>query len=280
VVCNGAINTPLQQERGCVFCVVHAKELAWRQLVLQFSWEFRCGVLTSRQQHDHGRWRLSIVQICYQETSSENVCRGIAIVESCHQAMTSESRLRRLSMEWFVVWKSAIVLQLFVVTTCKWFIKLFTNPYPVYSHSKLWQYLYGVEESMGAGAWAGAVDSKMLSKCFWCDNFSLPTVLNGTDKAQVTALPSVGLLDLNLYTCTVNSPLSVMYGEWDIQVVWLFWFDEKSLQKSNFHPFLVFYIFSFSVSKSEQHIVVSSHVGVFLGDVVDWWVKDLGSTVT
>jgi hypothetical protein len=51
----------------------------------------------------------------------------------------SKSRLRRLSMEWSVVWKSATVLQLFVVT-CKWSVNLFTNPNPIYSHSKLWQY--------------------------------------------------------------------------------------------------------------------------------------------
>jgi hypothetical protein len=33
------------------------------------------------------------------------------------------------------VWKSTIVLQLFVVTTCKWSINLFINPNPVYSHT-------------------------------------------------------------------------------------------------------------------------------------------------
>jgi hypothetical protein len=32
------------------------------------------------------------------------------------------------------VWKSAIVLYVFVVTTCKWSVNLFTNPNPVYSH--------------------------------------------------------------------------------------------------------------------------------------------------
>jgi hypothetical protein len=34
----------------------------------------------------------------------------MAIVESCYQVKISESRLRRLSVEWFVVWKSAILL--------------------------------------------------------------------------------------------------------------------------------------------------------------------------
>jgi hypothetical protein len=33
-----------------------------------------------------------------------------SLLESCYQATTSESRLRRLSVECFVVWKSAIVL--------------------------------------------------------------------------------------------------------------------------------------------------------------------------
>jgi hypothetical protein len=34
--------------------------------------------------------------------------RGIAIVESCYQVKTSENRLRRLSVEWLIVGKSAI----------------------------------------------------------------------------------------------------------------------------------------------------------------------------
>jgi hypothetical protein len=33
---NGAVNTPLQQERGFVFCVVRAEELSCWQLALQF----------------------------------------------------------------------------------------------------------------------------------------------------------------------------------------------------------------------------------------------------
>jgi hypothetical protein len=37
-------------------------------------------------------------------------CRAIAIVESGYQVKTSESRLRRLSVECYVMWKSAIVL--------------------------------------------------------------------------------------------------------------------------------------------------------------------------
>jgi hypothetical protein len=40
----------------------------------------------------------------------EKHCRGIAIVKSCYQVMTSGSRLRRLSVELFVVWKSAVAL--------------------------------------------------------------------------------------------------------------------------------------------------------------------------
>jgi hypothetical protein len=67
-------------------------------------------------------------------------CRGIGIVECCYQVKINEIRLRRLSVEWSVVWKLAIVLQLFLVTTCKWTINLFTNPNPVWSHWYTWQY--------------------------------------------------------------------------------------------------------------------------------------------
>jgi hypothetical protein len=34
LLCNGVVNTPPQQQRGCVFCVARAEELSWRQLVL------------------------------------------------------------------------------------------------------------------------------------------------------------------------------------------------------------------------------------------------------
>jgi hypothetical protein len=44
-------------------------------------------------------------------------------------------RPRRRSVERFVMWKSAVVLQLFVVMTYKWSINLFTNPNPVYSQN-------------------------------------------------------------------------------------------------------------------------------------------------
>jgi hypothetical protein len=39
----------------------------------------------------------------------------------------------------FRVCNSAIVLQLFVVTTCKWSINPILNPNPVYSHSNMWR---------------------------------------------------------------------------------------------------------------------------------------------
>jgi hypothetical protein len=38
------------------------------------------------------------------------------------------------------VWESATVLQLLVVTTCKYPIKPITNPNPVFSHCDTWQY--------------------------------------------------------------------------------------------------------------------------------------------
>jgi hypothetical protein len=54
-----------------------AYEVVWngRQPGNQFSGqlkEFRCGMLTSGQQRDHGSWRISIDKIRYQETSSKN----------------------------------------------------------------------------------------------------------------------------------------------------------------------------------------------------------------
>jgi hypothetical protein len=36
------------------------------------------------------------------------LCRGITIVECCYPVKASESRLRRLSMETFVVWESEL----------------------------------------------------------------------------------------------------------------------------------------------------------------------------
>jgi hypothetical protein len=66
-------------------------------------------------------------------------CRGIT-TESSYQVKTSESRLRRLSVKWFLVWKSAKLLHLFVVTTCKWTTNLLTNLNTVYSHYNAWQY--------------------------------------------------------------------------------------------------------------------------------------------
>jgi hypothetical protein len=39
----------------------------------QYSWEFRCGVLTRGQRRHNGSWSISIVKIRYQETSSENI---------------------------------------------------------------------------------------------------------------------------------------------------------------------------------------------------------------
>jgi hypothetical protein len=55
----------------------------------RWRYEFRCGVLTSWQQRDHGSWRISIAMIHYQETSSDKYCRGIAIVESYYQTTAS-----------------------------------------------------------------------------------------------------------------------------------------------------------------------------------------------
>jgi hypothetical protein len=83
---------------------------------VQCSWGFSCGVNQRATEEE--------------ESPLLRHCRGISIAESCYQVKTSESRLRRLSVEWFVVWKSAIVLQLFVVTTFRRSINLFINPEP------------------------------------------------------------------------------------------------------------------------------------------------------
>jgi hypothetical protein len=41
-------------------------------LTLEFSWEFRCGVLTSGQRHDHGSWRISTVTSRWQVKAVED----------------------------------------------------------------------------------------------------------------------------------------------------------------------------------------------------------------
>jgi hypothetical protein len=73
------------------------------------SWPFGCVECSAVEclPAGNGSRRICFVKIRYQETSS---CRGIAIVESCYQVKTSGNRLRRLSVQWFVAWKSAIVL--------------------------------------------------------------------------------------------------------------------------------------------------------------------------
>jgi hypothetical protein len=60
--------------------------------------------------------------------------RRIAIVESSYQVKTSEGRQRRLGIEWFVMWKSTRMLQLFLANACKWPMNLFTDPSPISSH--------------------------------------------------------------------------------------------------------------------------------------------------
>jgi hypothetical protein len=67
------------------------------------SWAFSCGVLSSKQ------LKLKNFQDSLPGNAYWKHCRGIAIVETTYQAMTTESRLRRLSVEWFVVLKSATV---------------------------------------------------------------------------------------------------------------------------------------------------------------------------
>jgi hypothetical protein len=54
---------------GCVFCVVGAKELSWRQLALQLQFrDIRRTVTTWAQ-----KLEIFIVKVCYQETISENI---------------------------------------------------------------------------------------------------------------------------------------------------------------------------------------------------------------
>jgi hypothetical protein len=43
------------------------------------SWQFSCVVLTSGQQHDYRRWRISVVKIRYQETTSESRLRILCV---------------------------------------------------------------------------------------------------------------------------------------------------------------------------------------------------------
>jgi hypothetical protein len=53
--------------------------------------------------------------------------------------LCSVTRKRLVKANWEdSVWELAIVFQLFVVTTCKWSIDLFTNPNSVYIHSYTW----------------------------------------------------------------------------------------------------------------------------------------------
>jgi hypothetical protein len=56
------------------------------------------GSIVECQPAGNGSGKNSIVKILYQETSIED-CRGIAIVESCYQVKTSESKLRKPSLE-------------------------------------------------------------------------------------------------------------------------------------------------------------------------------------
>jgi hypothetical protein len=80
----------------------------WEKITLLLSGITSCGVLANEQWRDHKSWRISIVKIRYQET-------------------TSESRLKKLLMICEVC-KSAIALH-------KWSINPFTNRNPVYSHN-------------------------------------------------------------------------------------------------------------------------------------------------
>jgi hypothetical protein len=66
--CNSVVNTPLQQQRGCVFCMGHVEELSWRQLVLQFCWQLT-GVCTGLKHRGRG---ITIVNICYQAMANED----------------------------------------------------------------------------------------------------------------------------------------------------------------------------------------------------------------
>lgn len=49
-----------------------------------------------------------------------------------------------------------------------------------------------------------------------------------------------------------------MYGEWGVLVTWIHQFHKKNLQQPN----------------TKQYYI--SCVGIFLGTIVDWWVKGFG----
>jgi hypothetical protein len=54
-------------------------EGGWEVTVLCFSWQFSREVLTSRQRRDHRSWRIPIVKIPYQETTSKSRLRTLSV---------------------------------------------------------------------------------------------------------------------------------------------------------------------------------------------------------
>lgn len=66
-----------------------------------------------------------------------------------------------------------------------------------------------------------------------------------------------------------------MYGGWDVPVIWRL--HEIILKKPNFYLFLVSDMFLFPVFKAvTAYFYFSCFVGVFIDDIVIWWVKYFG----
>jgi hypothetical protein len=87
----------------------------------RWSWEFRCGMLTSGQRRDHASWSISLGRSRCQETASGNCNRLRTLVCVC---------------QWSVKCSFEECIQVVNKSNS-------SNPYPVYSHTPLntWEYI-------------------------------------------------------------------------------------------------------------------------------------------
>jgi hypothetical protein len=138
----GSINTfPLQRGERSVVYEVRDEESwrseLWKPLQLTAGSQFCTGL-------EHGNRRIAIVNIRYQETSSENTAEEWPLL----RAVTKQRLVKTLqtgedlacSVMW--IFEIAISLQVLVISNVVygWSVNLLINPYPVYSHTpKSWQ---------------------------------------------------------------------------------------------------------------------------------------------
>jgi hypothetical protein len=97
--------------------------------------------VNQRTTRDHRSWRISIVEMRYYKTSCENTPEEQPLLGTATKQRLVKVIWEVFNVEWFLVWKSARVLQLPVVPSrvYKWSINPLSNPYPVYSHTpKSW----------------------------------------------------------------------------------------------------------------------------------------------